>query len=136
LSEETGEVQVIAPANTLNGESNVSSWDGVVTNANLGTDEFRLALLLGSKESGRGRWGSSGQAAKVLLSKLDKSIVLDTSSTNKNGLLGQVVGLDVVGEVVALDALDVLLGAENGATEWLALVGGGVQVVKDNLLTT
>jgi hypothetical protein len=59
--------------------------------------------------------------------------VRDATSANKNHAVGSVVGLDVVLEVGALDGLDVLLGAENGAAEGLTLESGGVQVVKDNL---
>lgn len=125
---------VIVPANTLNCKSNVSSRDSVVTKTDLGTNELGLALLLSGKGSSGRRRGSRRQTAKVLLSKLDKGIVLDTTGTDKNGLLGQVVGLDVVDEIVTLDALDVLLGSENGAAKRLALEGSGVEVVENNFL--
>ena len=58
----------------------------------------------------------------------------DAASANEHHTVGGVVGLDVVFEVGALDALDVLLGAENGASKRLALEGGGVEMVEDDLL--
>jgi hypothetical protein len=58
----------------------------------------------------------------------------DAASANEDHAVGGVVGLDVGLEVGALDGLDVLLGAEDGAAEGLALEGGGVQVVEDDLL--
>jgi hypothetical protein len=70
----------------------------------------------------------------VLLSQADELLVGDTTSTNKDHAVSSVVGLDVVGQVLAGDGLDVLLGAEDGATEGLTLESGGVEVVEDNLL--
>jgi len=70
----------------------------------------------------------------VLLGKANELLVGDTTSTNQDHAVSGVVGLDVVGQVLPGDGLDVLPGAEDGATEGLALVSGGVKVVKDNLL--
>lgn len=56
------------------------------------------------------------------------------ASTNKDHAVGGVVGLDVALEIGALNALDVLLGSEDGAAKGLSLESGGVQVVKYNLL--
>lgn len=134
LGKESGKVVVIVPANTLNCKGNVSSRDSVVTKTDLGTNELGLALLLSGEGSSGRRRGSRWKTTKVLLSKLDKGIVLDTTGTDKDGLLGQVVGLDVIDEVVTLDALDVFLGSENGATKRLALEGSGVEVVENNFL--
>lgn len=134
LGKESGKVVVVVPANTLNCKSNVSSRDSVVTKTDLGTNELGLALLLSGEGSSGRRRGGRRKTAKVLLSKLDKGIVLDTTGTDKDGLLGQVVGLDVVDKVVTLDALDVFLGSENGAAKRLALEGSGVEVVENNFL--
>jgi hypothetical protein len=70
----------------------------------------------------------------VLLGELDELLVGDATGTDQNHAVGGVVGLDVVGQVVAGNGLDVLLGAEDRAAEGLALEGSGVEVVKDNLL--
>ena len=70
----------------------------------------------------------------MLLGEVDQLLVGDATSTDKNHAVGGVVGLDVVLEVGALDAADVLLGTEDGAAESLALEGSGVKVVEDNLL--
>lgn len=134
LGEESGEVVVIVPADTLNCKSNVSSRDSVVTKTDLGTNELGLTLLLSGKGSSSRRRGSRWKTTKVLLSKLDKGIVLDATGTDKDGLLGQVVGLDVVDKVITLDALDVFLGSENSAAKRLALEGSGVEVIKNNFL--
>ena len=50
----------------------------------------------------------------------------DATSANEDHAVSGVVGLDVVLEIGALDALDVLLGSEDGAAEGLALESGGV----------
>lgn len=134
LGNKGGEVVIVLPANTLNGKGDVSGGDGVVTEANLRADELGGTLLLGSEGEGSGGRGPAGEATEVLLSEADELLVGNATRTNQNHAVGGVVGLDVVGQVLAGDGLDVLLGAENGATEGLALVSGGVQVVEDNLL--
>lgn len=70
----------------------------------------------------------------MLLGELNKLGVWDATGTDENHAVGGVVGLDVVNEVITLDALDVLGWAKDGAAEWLSLEGSGVQVVEDNLL--
>lgn len=134
LGDQGGEVVIVLPADTLNGESDVSRGDGVVTEANLRANELGGALLLGGKGESSGGRGLVGKAAEVLLSEADELLVGDTTSTNQNHAVSGVVGLDVVGQVVPRDGLDVLLGAEDGATKGLALVSGGVEVVENNLL--
>ena len=134
LGDEGSEVVIVLPADTLNGEGNVSSRDGVITESHFGSNELGGALLLsGESESSRGR-GLAGEAAEVLLGEADELLVRDTTGTNKDHAVSSVVGLDVVNQVVAGDGLDVLLGAEDGATKGLVLVSGGVKVVENNLL--
>ena len=70
----------------------------------------------------------------MLFGEFNQLFVVDTSCPNENHTIRGVVGLDVVSQVLAGDGLDVLLGAEDGATKGLALVSGGVEVVEDNLL--
>ena len=134
LGDQTGEVVIILPADTLDGESNVSRRDGVVTETDLGADELGGALHLGSESLGGGGRGLAGEATEVLLGEADELLVGDATGTDKDHAVSGVVGLDVVGQVVPGDGLDVLLGAEDGATKGLALVSSGVQVVEDNLL--
>lgn len=78
--------------------------------------------------------GLGGQLREVLLSELNELLVGNTTSTDKDHAVGGVVGLDVAFQVVPLDGLDVLLRAEDGASEGLALECGGVQMVEDDLL--
>lgn len=134
LGNESSEVVIILPGDTLNGNGNVGSWDGVITDADLRTDELRLALLCqGNGSGGLGSW-LRWETGKVLLGKLDELVVGNTTSTDKDHAVSSVVGLDVVNKVLSLDALDVLCRAKDGAAERLSLERGGVKVVKDNLL--
>ena len=134
LGDQGEEVVVILPADTLDGQGQVGRADGVVTDADLGADELGQTLLL-SGESGGGRGGRLvGETTEVLLGETDELLVGDATGTDQDHAIGGVVGLDVVGEVVAGDGLDVLLGAKDRAAQGLALVGGGVQVVEDDLL--
>lgn len=134
LGDEGSEVVIILPADTLNSESNVGRGDGVITESDLRSDELGGTLLLSRKgNSGRGR-GLVGETAEVLLGESDELLMRDTTSTDQNHAIGSVVGLDVVEEVVAVDGLDVLLRAEDGATQGLALESGGVEVVENDLL--
>lgn len=57
----------------------------------------------------------------------------DTSRTNKDHSVGFVIFGDVVYEIGTLDGKDVFLRAENCTTKRLALEGGCVKVVKDDL---
>lgn len=134
LSNQGGEVVVILPANALDGDGNVGGGDGVVTDTDLRTDKVGLLLLgVGNGLSGRS-WGSHGDVAEVLLGKLDELLVRNTTRADEDHAVSGVVGLDVVGQVITADGLDVLLGTEDGATEGLVHESGGVQVVEDNLL--
>lgn len=57
----------------------------------------------------------------------------DTSCTNKDHAVGSVVGVDVAGQIVSGDSLNVLLGSEDSATKRLTLERSGVQVIEHNL---
>ena len=134
LGDQSGEVVIVLPADTLDGESDVSGGDGVVAETDLGTDELGQALLLGSEGGGSGSRGLAGEGTEVLLGEANELLVGDATGTDENHAVSGVVGLDVLGQVVPGDGLDVLLGAEDGAAKGLGLVGGSVQVVEDNLL--
>jgi hypothetical protein len=134
LGDQSGEVVIVLPADTLNGESDVSGGDGVITETDLGTNELGDALLLSSESEGGGSRGLAGEATEVLLSETNELLVRNATSTNQDHAVSSVVGLDVVGQVIPGDGLDVLLRAEDGAAKGLALVSGGVKVVEDNLL--
>jgi hypothetical protein len=58
--------------------------------------------------------------------------VRDAAGANEHHAVSSVVGLDIVDQVVALDAADVFGGAEDGAAERLVLEGGRVEVVEDD----
>lgn len=58
LCDESSEVILIVPANTLNSQSNVGSGDGVVANTDIRTNEVGNLLLRSSQGSAGG--GSSG----------------------------------------------------------------------------
>jgi hypothetical protein len=126
LCNERGEVVGVAPANTLNSNGNVGGAHGVVTEADLGTDEVGLCLLLGSGRLSRVVLGLGGKVGEVLLGEVDQLLVGNATSANEDHAVSGVVGLDVVFEIGALDALDVLLGSKDGAAEGLALESGGV----------
>ena len=89
---------------------------GLVTNADLRTDELRLRV--GEAAEGNGV-GGDGELCEVLLGMLDELLVVDTASADKNHAVSSVVGLDVGREVIAFNGEDVLLGAEDGATKGL-----------------
>ena len=75
-----------------------------------------------------------GEVAKGLLGKLDQLVVVDATGRGQDHPGASVVLLDEGLEVLLLDGLDVLDGAEDGLGQVATLVGSGVQVVKDNLL--
>lgn len=131
LGDEGREVVGVVPAHTLNSDGNVGGGDGVVADTDVGANE--VGLLLG-QEVGAGLGGLGGQAGELLLGHLDELLVGDTAGTDKDHAVSGVVILDVVDELGPGDVADVLAGAKNGAAEGLVLVGGGVQVVEDNLL--
>jgi hypothetical protein len=134
LGNKGSEVVVVLPADTLDGKSDVSSGKSIITDTDLGSNELGLALLLSGDGGKGGGWGLAGERTKVLLSELDELLVGNTTSTNEDHAVSSVVGLDVVGQVVAGDGLNVLLGAEDGAAKGLVLVSGSVKVVEDNFL--
>lgn len=134
LGNQGSEVVVILPADTLNGEGNVSGGNGVVTETDLRANELGGALHLSSESGGGGGRGLAWEATEVLLGEANELLVGDATSADQNHTVSGVVGLNVVGQVLPADGLDVLLGAEDGTTKGLALVSGGVQVVEDNFL--
>lgn len=131
LGDKSGEVVLRVPADTLDGEGNVGSADGVVTDADVGTDEVGLLLR---QNVGLVLDTLAGETREVLLGKVDELLVGDATGADEDHALGSVVVLDVVGELSAGDVADVLAGAEDGAAQRLALEGSGVEVVKDDLL--
>lgn len=134
LGDQAGEVVIVLPAHTLDGKGNVGGGESVIAESDFGTDELGGPLLLkGESLGGRGR-GLAGEATEVFLGQSDELLVGDTTSTNQDHAVRGVVGLDVVGQVVTGDGLDVLPGTKDGTTEGLGLVRGGVEVVEDNLL--
>lgn len=134
LGHKASEVVIVLPAHTLNSEGNVGGGESVIPESDFGPDELGGALLLKGKSlGGRGR-GLAGEATEVLLSQSDELVVGDTTSTNQDHAVRGVVGLDVVGQVIPRDSLDVLLGTKDGTTEGLALECGGMEVVENNLL--
>lgn len=133
LGNESSKVVVVLPAHTLGGDGNVGGGHGVVTDPDLGADEVGLLLLGDGGRTVRGG-GLGRKVGKVLLGELDELLVGNTTSTNEDHAVSGVVGLDVILEVLALDAQDVLAGSKNRPAEGLALVSGGVQVVEDDLL--
>ena len=131
LGDESSEVVVRVPADTLDSQGNVGSAHGVVADADIGTDE--VSLLLG-KQVGVVLRTLAGKTGEVLLSQLDKLLMGNATSTNQDHTVGSVVVLDVVDELGAGDVADVLAGTKNGAAQSLVLESSGVQVVKDDLL--
>lgn len=134
LGDESGEVVIVLPADTLNSNGDVGGRHGVVADPDLRADKVGLGLLLLGEDLGGvvGRLG--GEGAEVLLGEIDKLLVGNTTSSDEDHAVSSVVGLDVVLKVGALDALDVLLGAEDGTSEGLSLESGSVEVVENDLL--
>lgn len=133
LGDKGSEVVLVVPAHTLDGNGDVGRALGVIPDPDLRSNELGLLLLLGDLLA-RVVGCLGGERGKVLLGKVNELLVGDATSTNEHHAVSSVVGLDVVLQVGALDALDVLLGAENSASEGLVLECGGVQVVENNLL--
>jgi hypothetical protein len=61
-----------------------------------------------------------GKRGKVLFGELDKSVVFDGTGTDETHSVGSVVFGNVAGEVISVDRVDVLLGAEDGVAEGLS----------------
>jgi len=131
LGDQSGEVVLITPANTLDSNGDVGGRDGVIADPDIGADE--VGLLLG-EEVGTGLGGLRGEAGEVLVGHLNELVVGDAAGTDENHAVGCVVGLDVVGELGPGDVADVLAGSKDGAAQRLVLESGGVQVVEDDLL--
>lgn len=131
LGNKGGEVVLRVPAHTLNSQSNVGSADGVITDTDIGADE--VSLLLGLKV-GSVLDALAGETGEVLLREVDKLLVGNATSADKNHALGSIVVFDVVRELSAGDVADVLTRAEDRTAKGLALEGGSVQVVEYNLL--
>jgi len=131
LSNQCSEVLRILPTNSLNGNGNVSGGDSIISQADLRSDEFGFWATCRSRDH---RILTRLDVGKVLLGKSDKSFVGNPTSTDKDHAVGLVVCRDIVGQVLFTYRQDVLLGAEDGATERLTLERRGVKVVEDDLL--
>ena len=111
-----GEVVGRAPADTLNGNGDVCTWSGVITNTNIRANEVRAGM---SKAAKRNRVLGYGERREVLFSKLHQLLVVNTSGTNKDHAIGCIVGFNVRVKVITLDGEDVGFGAKNGTSKWL-----------------
>jgi hypothetical protein len=131
LSNESSEVIIGVPADTLNGEGDVGSRHGIISDTDIRAHE--VSLLLGA-EVGTGLGTAGGETGKVLLSKLNELLVGDTTGSNENHAVSSVVVLDVVGKLGSGDVADVLARAENGAAKGLVLESSSVEVIENNLL--
>lgn len=131
LSNQSGEVVIVVPADTLDSDSNVRGGDGVVAYPDIRADELGLPL---GEQVGVGLGGLGRKLGKVLVGQLNELLVGNATSTDQHHTVSGVVVLDVVRELGPGDVADVLLGPQDGAAERLVLKGSGVQVVEDNLL--
>lgn len=131
LGDESSEVVIRVPADTLNSKGNVGSSHGVVTDTDIGADE--VSLLLG-KQVSLVLGAPAGQTREVLLGELNKLLVGNATGTDQDHAVSSVVVLNVVGQLGAGDVADVLARTKDGAAQRLVLESGGVQVVEDNLL--
>jgi len=110
-----GPVVGVLVRDALDGDRDVAVLPGVVTDADLGADERRLLPGLAAERLAGGR-----ELGKVLLGELDELVVVDRAGAGKDHLVGvQVLG-PVLEEVVPVNGLDVLVGAEDVVTEGLA----------------
>ena len=133
LSNKCSEVVIVLPANTFNSDGDVCCWDGVITETDLRTDKVWQTLLVPDESLSLSAWGLTWKARKVLLSELNKLLVLDSTGTNEYHTVGSVVLLDVASQVIAAYRLDVLLRTKNCLAKRLSLESGCVKVVEDNL---
>lgn len=131
LSDESSEVVLGVPANTLDGNGDVGGGHGVIANTDIRTN--KVGLLLG-QDVGLSLGAAGGKAGEVLLGKLNQLLVGNATGGSEDHTIGSVVVLDVVDELGAGNVTDVLAGSENGSAKRLVLESSGVQVVKDNLL--
>lgn len=131
LCNQSSEVVGVVPADTLNGNGDVGSGDGVVAYPDIGANE--VGLLLG-QEVGTGLGTLGGELLEVLVGKLNQLVMGNTTGTDQNHAVCSVVVLDVAGKLGPCDISDILAGAEDCAAQRLVLVCGGMKVVEDNLL--
>lgn len=61
-----------------------------------------------------------GESREVLFGEFDEFGVFDTTGSDEDHAVGCVVGLDVVGEVIALNGENVGFWAQNGAAKGLS----------------
>lgn len=115
LSNQSREVQLIAPAHTLNGNSNVGGGHGVVTDTDFRTNKIRFLLLRTCNGLSVGSRRCGGDLGKVFLCELDKLLMGDSTGTDKDHTVSCVVGLNVLDEVVTGNALNVLFRSKDGA---------------------
>ena len=117
LHHEHREVVGRAPADALDRDRDVRGGKGIVTDADLRTNEVGFGV--GETAEGDGV-GGDGEVSEVLLGVLDELLVVDAAGADEDHAVGGVICLDVRGEVIALDGENVLLGAKDGAPERLA----------------
>lgn len=119
---------------TLDGNGNVGSGDGVITETDLSTDELGHVRGVTRTSARSDRGGRGLERAEVLLSKSNELLVLNGTSTNKNNAVSLEVLLDVAVNLGLGDSLDVVSRAGNGAAERLGLESNSVEMVEDNVL--
>lgn len=134
LRDERGEIVVVLPAHTLDRDCDVSSWHRIVPYPHLRADEVGLVGDAAVVGRGLGVRVRGGHAGEVLLGQLDELSVRNAAGTDEHHAVGGIIGLNVGGQVIARDAQNVLLRAEDGAAKRLVLEGRGMQVVEDDLL--
>ena len=131
LSDQSSEVVIVVPADTLDSNGDVGGGNSVVAYPDIRANELGLPL---GEQVGVGFGGVGGELGEVLVGHLDELLVGNATSTNQDHAVGSVVVLDVVGQLGPGDVADVLLGAQDSAAEGLPLEGSGVQVVEHDLL--
>jgi len=114
LHHEHGIVIGGGPTASLNSDGNVSLGHGVVLKTDLRSSEVGGEGVGLAQTAGASR---DGELAEVLLGQRNQGIVVDTAGTDEDHAVSGVVGLDVVGKVIAGQGLDVLLGSQDGATK-------------------
>mmetsp|Transcript_27630 Transcript_27630/g.64170 ORF Transcript_27630/g.64170 Transcript_27630/m.64170 type:complete len:316 (-) Transcript_27630:344-1291(-) len=109
---------------------NVSEPHLVVADTDVGASEPCGRLLLND----RGASGLLGSSGESLCNLSSEGIVVDIAGSNNHHPRSDIVGLDVVDDVVTSHVLDVLLRSKDRSPEGRRLVCSVVQVVEDNLL--
>ncbi len=111
------------------GFENETHTHAVVTDSLIGTSENSgLEQLCG------GVLGRSRQTSEMLLGEVSELLVVNSSGTGNDKSVGGVVGVDVRLQIAASEVLDVLVRAEDGASQPGAHEGGAVELVEDDLL--